>query len=73
MQNQPITTGNLINTFAAKQLYYGPDEDGIMKLHIGMKGPHGGYYLAKFTHDEIFGDSEAAKENKLSAVHAIAS
>lgn len=73
LQNQPITTGNLINTFAAKQLYYGPDEDGIMKLHIGMKGPHGGYYLAKFTHDEIFGDSEAAKENKLSAVHAIAS
>ena len=73
LQNQPITSGSLINTFAAKQLYYGLDGDGIVKLHIGIKDQNGAYSLHKFTHDEIFGDSEVAKENKLAVVHAIAS
>jgi len=62
-----------MNVFAAKQLSYSSSEDGAATLKIGIKGPDGIYRVQEFEYEDIFADTDVARENKLAVVHAIAS
>jgi len=72
LQNQPNTTGNLLNVFGAKQLAFTPNESGVNTLKIGLKGADGVFRVEEFEYDDLFAETEVAHENKLRVVHAIA-